>query len=160
MSAFFYGIINTILVCAIGEDNMEKLPKFMSSWFWHAPAYFDKWRLFPRAFIVTYLWLVYASSNWFMALSDPSNAQSAFISVVIGTGAAWFGLYVNSGRQRDTLSPYERADIDRLTAEQTMATTTQTAGNFVVTAEYKPRVYGKAATTKPITDPTSTETFG
>jgi len=30
-----------------------------------------------------------------MALSEPNNAQAGFVSVVVGAGAAWFGLYVN-----------------------------------------------------------------
>ena len=29
-----------------------------------------------------------------MTLPEPTNAQSAFVSVVVGAGAAWFGLYV------------------------------------------------------------------
>ena len=29
-----------------------------------------------------------------MQLPDPTNAQSAFVSVIVGAGAAWFGLYV------------------------------------------------------------------
>ena len=32
-----------------------------------------------------------------MALPDPNNAQAGLVSVVVGSGAAWFGLYVNSG---------------------------------------------------------------
>jgi hypothetical protein len=32
-----------------------------------------------------------------MALPDPNNAQAGLVSVVVGAGAAWFGLYVNSG---------------------------------------------------------------
>lgn len=35
-------------------------------------------------------------TNWFMALPDPNNAQAGALSVVVGAGAAWFGLYVNS----------------------------------------------------------------
>lgn len=31
-----------------------------------------------------------------MALEDPNNAQAGLISVIVGAGAAWFGLYVNS----------------------------------------------------------------
>ena len=31
-----------------------------------------------------------------MALPDPTNAQSAFVSVIVGAGAAWFGLYCGS----------------------------------------------------------------
>jgi len=31
-----------------------------------------------------------------MALPEPNNAQAGLVSVVVGAGAAWFGLYVNS----------------------------------------------------------------
>jgi hypothetical protein len=34
---------------------------------------------------------------WFMGLPVPNPAQAAFASAIIGAGAAWFGLYVNSG---------------------------------------------------------------
>ena len=34
-----------------------------------------------------------------MALPDTTNAQSAFVSVIVGAGAAWFGLYVGGTRQ-------------------------------------------------------------
>jgi hypothetical protein len=37
-----------------------------------------------------------------MQLPDPTNAQSAFVSVVVGAGAAWFGLYVG-GSNKDTI---------------------------------------------------------
>ena len=30
-----------------------------------------------------------------MALDNPNNAQAGLVSVVVGAGAAWFGLYVN-----------------------------------------------------------------
>jgi hypothetical protein len=33
-----------------------------------------------------------------MDLADPNNAQAGFVSVVVGAGAAWFGLYVNGNR--------------------------------------------------------------
>ena len=33
---------------------------------------------------------------WFMALPEPNIEQSGLISVLVGAGAAWFGLYVNS----------------------------------------------------------------
>jgi hypothetical protein len=35
-----------------------------------------------------------------MALEVPNMAQSGFVSVIVGAGAAWFGLYVNSGRTK------------------------------------------------------------
>ena len=39
-----------------------------------------------------------------MNLSDPNNAQAGFVSVVVGAGAAWFGLYVNGGRSNINVS--------------------------------------------------------
>jgi len=70
-----------------------------NGWFWLAPQYFNQWRVFPRAFIVFYFWLTFETAMWFMGLPTPGPAQAAFASAVIGAGAAWFGLYVNSGPQ-------------------------------------------------------------
>jgi hypothetical protein len=39
----------------------------------------------------------YESTQWFMGLDSPTNAQAGFISTIVGAGAAFFGLYVNSG---------------------------------------------------------------
>jgi len=66
------------------------------SFWWQAPEYFSRWRLFPRAFISMYIYLLYEVCTWFMALPEPNNAQAGLVSVVVGAGAAWFGLYVNS----------------------------------------------------------------
>jgi len=63
---------------------------------WVAPEYFSRWRLFPRAFITMYIYLLYKVVTWFMALPAPVAEQAALVSVVVGAGAAWFGLYVNS----------------------------------------------------------------
>jgi len=57
----------------------------------------DSWRIFPRIFITTYIYLLYKSTIWFMALPEPNNAQAGLISVIVGAGAAWFGLYCGSG---------------------------------------------------------------
>jgi hypothetical protein len=35
-----------------------------------------------------------------MTQPDPTNAQAAFISTIVGAGAAWFGLYVGSGHKK------------------------------------------------------------
>jgi len=61
---------------------------------WKAPEYFSRWRVFPRAFITMYLLIVWETSQWFMALSEPTTQQAAFASSVLGIGAAWFGLYL------------------------------------------------------------------
>jgi len=69
---------------------------------WIAPEYFSRWRLFPRAFISMYIYLLYEVCIWFMALPEPNNAQAGLVSVVVGAGAAWFGLYVNSTSSKHT----------------------------------------------------------
>ena len=61
---------------------------------------FDKWRVFPRLLITLYGVAFYRTTEWFMTLTDPTNAQSAFVSVVEGAGAAWFGLYVGGSPKR------------------------------------------------------------
>ena len=61
------------------------------------PYWFDRLRLFPRAFISMYIFMLYRVTEWFMTLPEPTNSQSAFVSVVVGAGAAWFGLYCGSG---------------------------------------------------------------
>lgn len=66
-------------------------------WLWLAPEYFNQWRVFPRLFIVFYLWLCMQTALWFMGLADPTNAQAGFAGAIVSAGAAWFGLYVNSG---------------------------------------------------------------
>lgn len=63
------------------------------------PYWFDRLRLFPRAFISVYIYLLYDVTQWFMALPDPNTQQAGLVSVIVGAGAAWFGLYVNSGNK-------------------------------------------------------------
>lgn len=67
-----------------------------NSLWWYAPEYFSRWRLFPRAFISMYIYLLWKVVTWFMELPDPSMEQAGLVSVIVGAGAAWFGLYVNS----------------------------------------------------------------
>jgi len=61
-------------------------------------AKLDSWRIVPRMLILSYMIVFYQTCNWFMTLPDPNNAQAGFVSVVVGAGAAWFGLYVNGSR--------------------------------------------------------------
>jgi len=58
----------------------------------------DSWRIFPRIFITTYIVLLYKSVIWYMELPNPTMEQSGLISIVVGAGAAWFGLYTGSKR--------------------------------------------------------------
>ena len=55
----------------------------------------DAWRVIPRLFLSVYVYLLYYATFWFMALPEPSIEQSGLISILVGAGAAWFGLYVN-----------------------------------------------------------------
>ena len=36
---------------------------------------------------------------WFMALEAPNFEQSGLVSIVVGAGAAWFGLYTGSSKK-------------------------------------------------------------
>ena len=56
----------------------------------------DSWRIFPRAFLSIYMFLLYYATFWFMELPEPSLEQSGLISVLVGAGAAWFGLYAGT----------------------------------------------------------------
>ena len=64
-------------------------------WIWMAHAV-DAWRIFPRLFLTVYILLLYETVIWYMELPDPSMSQSGLISVIVGAGAAWFGLYAGT----------------------------------------------------------------
>ena len=62
----------------------------------HLAKAVDSWRIFPRMFLTVYIILLYKCTIWFMALPQPSFEQSGLISIVVGAGAAWFGLYAGT----------------------------------------------------------------
>ena len=64
----------------------------------------DAYRLFPRAFIGVYLYLLIETVQWFMTIPEPNASQAGLISVVVGAGAAWFGLYTSTGSARKVKS--------------------------------------------------------
>ena len=59
----------------------------------------DSWRIFPRIFITTYIFLLYKVVIWYMELPNPSIEQSGLVSIVVGAGAAWFGLYAGTSKK-------------------------------------------------------------
>ena len=61
----------------------------------------DAWRIWPRAFLSVYIFLIYFVVMWFLDLPDPTMEQSGLISILVGAGAAWFGLYVNSAAKEN-----------------------------------------------------------
>ena len=65
----------------------------------HLARAVDAWRIFPRIFISTYIYLLYRCVVWYMELPDPTLEQSGLISVVVGAGAAWFGLYAGTSKK-------------------------------------------------------------
>ena len=62
----------------------------------HMARAVDSWRIFPRIFISTYIFLLYKVVIWYMNLPSPTMEQSGLVSIVVGAGAAWFGLYTGS----------------------------------------------------------------
>jgi len=74
------------LVPDTGEDD--------STWYNKVANILDRFRIVPRLIMLAYIYAFYQSTMWFMALPDPTNAQAAFISTIVGAGAAFFGLYV------------------------------------------------------------------
>ena len=69
------------------------------TWFNKAAGFMDTLRLIPRLLMMGYIYAFYMATTWFMALPVPTNAQAAFISTIVGAGAAFFGLYVGSGHK-------------------------------------------------------------
>ena len=59
----------------------------------------DSWRIFPRVFITTYIFLLYKVVIWYMNLQAPTMEQSGLVSIVVGAGAAWFGLYTGTSKK-------------------------------------------------------------
>jgi len=64
----------------------------------HMARAVDAWRIFPRLFLTVYIVLLYKCVIWYMDLSAPTMEQSGLISIVVGAGAAWFGLYTGTSK--------------------------------------------------------------
>ena len=76
----------------------DKVNTGEASWYNHmSSSQIDKWRIWPRMLITLYGFMFFRTTEWFMSLPEPTAPQSALVSVVVGAGAAWFGLYVGSG---------------------------------------------------------------
>ena len=73
------------------------------------PEWLNRWRIWPRLIITLYGISFYRTTEWFMALPDPTNAQAGFVSVIVGAGAGFFGIYVN-GKASSSSVPSDRSD--------------------------------------------------
>jgi len=95
------------MVSEIGElkqtimemENEKEPDNPYQKWIWLSNM-IDAWRIFPRAFLSIYIFLLYYSTMWFMGLEDPTLEQSGLISVIVGAGAAWFGLYAGTAKDK------------------------------------------------------------
>ena len=80
-------------------ENEKEPDNPYQKWIWLSNM-IDAWRIFPRAFLSVYIFLLYYATMWFMDLPDPSLEQSGLISVIVGAGAAWFGLYAGTAKDK------------------------------------------------------------
>ena len=90
----------------MSEDGQNKYQKYID-----LAVMIDAWRIFPRIFICTYIYLLHRVVIWFMALPDPNMNQAGLVSVVVGAGAAWFGLYTQSKPKMSTTATPAPAQV-------------------------------------------------
>ena len=84
----------------IMEMEMEREPDNpWQRWIWLSNMV-DAWRIFPRAFLSIYMFLLYYCTIWFMELPEPTLEQSGLVSIIVGAGAAWFGLYAGTAKDK------------------------------------------------------------
>jgi len=88
-----YGVDKSDFLTLQGFDESK-------TWYNKTSGVMDSLRLIPRLLMICYGFIFWTSTQWFMNLPVPTNAQAALISTIVGAGAAWFGLYVGSGRKR------------------------------------------------------------
>ena len=85
------------------ELDIEVTPTSLSTnpymkWI-HIAKTIDAYRIFPRAFVGVYIYLLYAVVMWFMTLDEPNLEQAGLVSVVVGAMAAVFGIYAGTSGQ-------------------------------------------------------------
>ena len=82
----------------VDTNTVDSSKNQYQSWIDMARA-IDAWRIFPRVFISTYIFLLYKVVIWYMELPNPTMEQSGLVSIVVGAGAAWFGLYAGTSKK-------------------------------------------------------------
>ena len=88
------------LKAKIMEMDMAKEPDNpWQRWIWFSNM-IDAYRIFPRAFLSIYMFLLYYCTIWFMELPEPTLEQSGLVSIIVGAGAAWFGLYAGTSKNK------------------------------------------------------------
>tara|TARA_R110000772_G_scaffold101677_2_gene202262 strand:- start:9899 stop:10138 length:240 start_codon:yes stop_codon:yes gene_type:complete len=64
---------------------------------------FLKWKILPRFMMLASTVMSWRCAEWFMDLSDPTAAQSAFVSVVMGVMTGVFGIWMGHEHRGDTV---------------------------------------------------------
>ena len=95
-------VLVTEKIYEVDKSDFLTLQGFDESktWYNKTSGVMDSLRLIPRLLMICYSYVFWTSTQWFMNLPVPTNAQAAFISTIVGAGAAWFGLYVGSGHKK------------------------------------------------------------
>ena len=95
-------VLVTEKIYEVDKSDFLNLQGFDESktWYNKTSGVMDSLRLIPRLLMICYGIIFWISTQWFMNLPVPTNAQAAFISTIVGAGAAWFGLYVGSGHKK------------------------------------------------------------
>jgi hypothetical protein len=94
----------------VGTTTVERGVNPYQNWI-HAARAVDAWRIFPRVFLSVYIFLLYYSVMWFMDLKEPTLEQSGLISIIVGAGAAWFGLYAGTSNSSKGFKGEEKKKI-------------------------------------------------
>ena len=69
---------------------MTKMTQLVEQWL-HA---IDSLRIIPRALILFYMYLTYATVFWYMGLENPTLQQSGMVSVITSAQAVALGLFM------------------------------------------------------------------
>ena len=62
---------------------------------------FLKWKVLPRLMMAVMTLMSWRCAEWFMNLPDPTSAQSAFVSVVMGAMTGAFAVWMRSEDKQD-----------------------------------------------------------
>lgn len=62
---------------------------------------FLKWKVLPRLMMAVMTLMSWRCAEWFMNLEDPTSAQSAFVSVVMGAMTGAFAVWMRSEDKQD-----------------------------------------------------------
>ena len=62
---------------------------------------FLKWKVLPRFMMLASTMMSWRCAEWFMDLDNPTAAQSAFVSVVMGVMTGVFGIWMGHEHKGD-----------------------------------------------------------